>query len=108
MSEGHQPPPRMTGIISVSASILSSTVTSDEGIVMHTVGLKEAEERLAELIDEVANGEEVVITREDGTTFKIVRVAPMAPYPKFGSATGRVKMAEDFDEPLEDSQAYTP
>ena len=75
---------------------------------MRTVGLKEAEGRLAELIDEVANGEEVVITREDGTTFKIVPVAPMAPYPKFGSAKGFVKMAEDFDEPLEDFQAYAP
>ena len=75
---------------------------------MHTVRLKDAEGRLAELIDEVANGEEVVITREDGTTFKIVRIAPVAPYPKFGSAKGLVKMAGDFDEPLADFQAYAP
>jgi prevent-host-death family protein len=75
---------------------------------MHTVGLKEAAGRLAELIDEVAHGEEVVITREDGAAFKIVPIAPMAPYPKFGSAKGLVKMGEDFDEPLEDFQAYTP
>ena len=72
---------------------------------MHTVALKEAEGRLAELIDEVAKGEEVVIMREDGTTFKIIPVAVFAPYPKFGSAKGLVKMAEDFDEPLEDFQA---
>jgi antitoxin (DNA-binding transcriptional repressor) of toxin-antitoxin stability system len=40
-------------------------VTDDElwESVMHTVGLKEAAGRLAELIDEVASGEEVVITR---------------------------------------------
>ena len=75
---------------------------------MHTVGLKEAEGQLAELIDEVANGEEVMITREDGATFKIVRIAPMAPYPKFGSAKGLMKMAKNFDEPLADFQAYTP
>jgi prevent-host-death family protein len=75
---------------------------------MHTVGLQEAAGRLGELIDEVAQGEEVVITREDGAAFKIVPVAPMALYPKFGSAKGLVKMAEDFDEPLEDFQAYTP
>ena len=75
---------------------------------MHTVGLKEAAGRLAELIDEVASGEEVVITREDGATFKIVPVALMPPFPKFGSAKGLVKMTEDFDEPLEDFQAYTP
>ena len=50
---------------------------------MHTVGLKEAAGRLAELIDEVASGEEVVITRDDGATFKIIPVAPMPPFPKF-------------------------
>ena len=75
---------------------------------MHTVGLKEAAGRLAELIDEVAGGEEVVITREDGATFKIVPIALMPPSPKFGSAKGLVKMTEDFDEPLEDFQAYAP
>ena len=31
-----------------------------------------------------------------------------ASYPKFGSAEGLVKMTEDFDEPLENSQAYAP
>jgi antitoxin (DNA-binding transcriptional repressor) of toxin-antitoxin stability system len=56
----------------------------------------------------VAHGEEVIITREDGATFKIVPVAPIAPYPKFGSAKGLIKMSEGFDEPLEDLQAYTP
>ena len=75
---------------------------------MHTVGLKEAAERLAELIDEVASGEEVVITRDDGAIFKIVPVALMPPLPKFGSAKGQVKMREDFDEPLDDFQAYAP
>ena len=75
---------------------------------MHTVGLKEAAGRLAELIDEVAGGEEVVITREDGATFKIVPIALMPPSPKFGSAKGLVKMTEDFDEPLDDFQAYAP
>ena len=75
---------------------------------MHTVELKEAAGRLAELIDEVASGEEVVITREDGATFKIISVTPLPPSPTFGSAKGRVKMTEDFDEPLEDFQAYAP
>jgi prevent-host-death family protein len=75
---------------------------------MYTVALKEAEGRLAALLDEVAKGQEVVITREDGATFKIIPAAPLAPYPKFGSAKGLVHIAEDFDEPLEDFQAYAP
>lgn len=75
---------------------------------MHTVALQEAQGRLAELIAKVTSGEEVIITREDGTAFKIVPVTPIAPRPTFGSAKGLVKMAENFDEPLEDFQAYEP
>lgn len=37
---------------------------------MHQVNLKEAETQLAKLIEEAANGEEVVITRSDGTSFR--------------------------------------
>jgi prevent-host-death family protein len=73
---------------------------------MHRVDVKEAESRLAELIAEAAEGEEVVITRSDGASFRIVPIAE--PRPKFGSARGLVEMSEDFDEPLEDFEAYAP
>lgn len=73
---------------------------------MHRIDLKEAKNRLAELIAAAAGGEEVVITRSDGASFKIVPVA--GALPKFGSAKGLVEMSEDFDEPLEDFEAYTP
>lgn len=73
---------------------------------MHRVDLVEAEGHLAELIAEAADGEDVVITRSDGASFKIV---PVVGYrPKFGSARGLVEMSEDFDEPLEDFEAYAP
>jgi antitoxin (DNA-binding transcriptional repressor) of toxin-antitoxin stability system len=80
---------------------------------MHQVSLKEAEIRLAELIDEVAGGKEVVITRQDGASFKIVpllgsAIAPLGAIPKFGSARGSVKMSADFDEPLENFEEYAP
>jgi antitoxin (DNA-binding transcriptional repressor) of toxin-antitoxin stability system len=80
---------------------------------MHQVNLKEAETRLAELIDEVAGGEEVVIKRQDGASFKIVpllgnAIAPVKAIPKFGSARGLIKMSDDFDEPLEDFEEYAP
>jgi prevent-host-death family protein len=73
---------------------------------MHRVDLREAEGRLAELIAEAADGEDVVITRSDGASFKIVPVARSRP--KFGSARGLVEMSEDFDEPIEDFEAYAP
>ncbi|OWY69130.1 prevent-host-death protein [cyanobacterium TDX16] len=67
---------------------------------MHQINLKEAETRLAELIEEAASGEEVVITRSDGKSFKIVPLGTIEAIPKFGSAKGLVKMSDDFDAPL--------
>lgn len=75
---------------------------------MHQVNLQEAESCLAELIDEAASGEEVIITRNDGTSFKIVPLGVAGVRPKFGSARGLVKMSDDFDEPLEDFEEYAP
>ncbi|OKH51587.1 prevent-host-death protein [Calothrix sp. HK-06] len=67
---------------------------------MCKIDLKEAENCLAELIKEVANGKEVIITQSDGASFKIVLVTPEEPRPKFGSAKGLIEMSNDFDEPL--------
>jgi antitoxin (DNA-binding transcriptional repressor) of toxin-antitoxin stability system len=75
---------------------------------MQQVALKEAETRLAELIGMAAGGEEVVITKDDGSGFKIIPFPHNAPYPKFGSAQGLVEMSDDFDEPLQDFAEYVP
>ena len=75
---------------------------------MHKVNLQEAQNHLAELIEEAANGKEVIIFRNDGTSFQIIPVAVEKPYPKFGSARGLVEMSDDFDEPLEDFKEYAP
>lgn len=75
---------------------------------MHQVNLKEAEIRLAELIEEAAGGEEVIIMRNDGTSFKIVPIDAVKATPKFGSAKGLVRMSDDFDEPLEEFEEYSP
>jgi antitoxin (DNA-binding transcriptional repressor) of toxin-antitoxin stability system len=75
---------------------------------MEHVALKEAEGRLAELIGLAANGEEVVITKEDGSGFKIIPLSNERPSPKFGSASGLFEMSNDFDEPLDDFKDYMP
>ncbi len=76
--------------------------------VMHELALKEAESRLAELVAEVADGVDVVITRDDGAAFKLVPLEPTEPRPRFGSARGLIEIADGFDEPLEDFKAYEP
>lgn len=73
--------------------------------MMHQFNLKESETQLAKLI--AAGGEEVIITRSDGASFKIVPISAVGAIPKFGSAKGCVKMSDDFDEPLE-FEEYAP
>jgi prevent-host-death family protein len=68
---------------------------------------------LAQLIEEAAHGEEVIITRNGGWAFKIVpirqpeQVQQPEQGPKAGSAKGLIKMSDDFDEPLE-FEDYVP
>ena len=72
-----------------------------------TVRIDEAQERLPELIEEAADGGDVVIARGDGTRFRIVPVAEQAPRPVFGSAKGLIEMSDDFDDPVPGFEPYT-
>jgi antitoxin (DNA-binding transcriptional repressor) of toxin-antitoxin stability system len=72
---------------------------------MASISVEEAQDRLPELMDDAAEGEEVVIARADGSAFRLVPVE-MAPRPRFGSARGLFTMADDFDAPLEDFREY--
>ncbi|HEX8360380.1 MAG TPA: hypothetical protein VF613_09745 [Longimicrobium sp.] len=72
---------------------------------MHKVYVEEAQARLAELIEEAAEGREVVIAHGNGTAVRLVPVQPDA-RPRFGSARGMFSIADDFDEPLDDFAPY--
>lgn len=72
---------------------------------MSTVSVADAQYRLPELMERAAAGEEILITREDGTRVRLVPVDP-ATQPRFGSARGMFTMADDFDAPLEEFQPY--
>jgi prevent-host-death family protein len=64
-------------------------------------------ERLSELIEEAMAGNEVLITKEERP---LARLVPASEAPRksrtFGSAKGLIKIADDFDEPLEDFREY--
>lgn len=79
---------------------------------MYKVALNEATTQLAKLIEDVARGEDVIITRPDGAAFRLVPVPTdiTAPKlgPKFGSAQGLIRIADDFDEPIEGFEDYMP
>ncbi len=75
---------------------------------MYEIALQDASVQFAEIINDVAHGDEVRIRRDDGKVFKIVLVHTQPPFPKFGSARGLIEIADDFDEPLEDFREYMP
>jgi prevent-host-death family protein len=66
-----------------------------------SVGVHEAKTHLSRLLEDVAAGEDVVITRRGKA------VATLGPPPKleariFGTDRGRVWVSDDFDSPLPD------
>lgn len=63
------------------------------------VGVHEAKTHLSRLLDDVAAGEEVVITRRGE---EVVTLVPRQPRPKreLGTDRGLFSVPDDFDEPL--------
>nr|VFK44637.1 MAG: prevent-host-death family protein [Candidatus Kentron sp. TC] len=73
---------------------------------MLNVDMTEAGNRLPELITQSISGSEIVITRDGRPVAKLVALAGPERKRRFGSAKGLVKIADDFDEPLEDFRGY--
>ncbi len=72
-----------------------------------TVNVHEAKTHLSRLLEQVAQGEEVVIAKSGRPVARLVAVKGQVGRREPGSARGRVKMSEDFDAPLpEDIQSY--
>jgi prevent-host-death family protein len=72
---------------------------------MNRFSVADAQVHLTELLDRAAAGEEILITRENGTGVQLVPVGP-SQGPRFGSARGMFSMDVDFDAPLEDFRPY--
>jgi prevent-host-death family protein len=75
-------------------------------MVMSTVSLPEAQAKLAELIEGLSAGEEVVITRNNLPVARLVPARPRTPR-QLGTLRGTVRhMDPDFDAPLDEFQEY--
>jgi prevent-host-death family protein len=75
---------------------------------MTTVTLAEAQAHLPELLDKVAAGEEIVITRGDEPLAQVVPIRKAKPRPQFGSCKGMLTIVSDDDEHLEHFKEYMP
>jgi prevent-host-death family protein len=73
-----------------------------------TVTLEEAKARLAELIGQLAPGDEIIITQENRPLAKLVPTAESRPRPQFGSCKGMLTVVADDDEHLEHFKEYMP
>lgn len=76
----------------------------------HYVRLEDAVNSFSLLIQKVLKGEEVFITENQKPIVKLVSVSTALAKPKklikAGSAKGLIKIAANFDEPLEDFREY--
>ena len=76
---------------------------------MPTVTIEEAQAKLRELIDGLAPGEEVIITRNQRPVAKLVgQHRPMRKPCRPGSAKGKLVILTEDDAHLEDFKEYMP
>ena len=73
---------------------------------MSRIELSEAKRQLGTLIDVALSSEEVLITQDHQPVLKLARVTKATGPRKAGSAKGLIKLASDFDAPLEHFQPY--
>jgi len=79
-----------------------------------TIPLEQAQQQLAQLIERLAAGEELVITLGGKPVARLVPEAKTNGAPKapakadrvLGSARGRIHISDDFDAPLDEFREY--
>ena len=68
------------------------------------IGAFEAKTRLSEILDRVDRGQVYVITKRGRPVAELRPIAGTGL--RFGANAGRIRMADDFDAPLEDFKDY--
>ena len=70
------------------------------------VNMHEAKTRLSKLVALSLEGEEVIIAINNQPAVRLEPVRPQVEERKLGTLKGKIKMADDFDEPLDDFKGY--
>ena len=73
---------------------------------MLQVNVHQAKTNLSKLIQKVLDGEEVIIARGNQPVVKMVLIENLVPTRQLGTAKGKIKISDDFGEPLEDFKEY--
>jgi prevent-host-death family protein len=81
-------------------------VYSDRLGLMKQVNMYEAKTHFSLLVAEALRGEDVVVARNGKPLVRLVPVKARKPSDAFGMDRGKVWIAPDFDEPLEEFEEY--
>lgn len=71
-----------------------------------TIGAFEAKTRFSELLEKARQGTIFVVTRRGKAVAKLGPCEAGPGHPVFGSARGRVRLADDFEDPLPEMADY--
>ncbi len=69
---------------------------------MPMVNTHEAKTHLSRLLDQVQNGEEVIIARSGKPVARLVAIQSVVGHRQLGKDEGLVEISDDFDAPLPD------
>jgi len=75
---------------------------------MQTLTVQEAQRHLAEIVDRLAPGEEVVLTRDNRPVARIVAGPGEKPRPVPGRGKGMLTILSEDDDHLKDFAEYMP
>lgn len=67
---------------------------------MEEVNVYDAKTHLSRLINRAEAGEEIVITRHGRPVARLIPIVKQGQPRKLGSLRGKVRMSDDFDQPL--------
>jgi antitoxin (DNA-binding transcriptional repressor) of toxin-antitoxin stability system len=75
---------------------------------MTTISIAEASSRLDELVDQLAPGEEIELTRGKNTVARLIKNGTQKQARQFGLGKGKLTIVADDDEHLEHFRDYMP
>jgi prevent-host-death family protein len=73
---------------------------------MLNIDINQAKQNFPELIEKTVSNGEVIITKDGQPIVKMVPLTKPKKERKLGTAKGLIKMADDFDQPIDDFKDY--
>lgn len=74
---------------------------------MTTIEIEQAILQITKLLENAAQGEDIIITRNDEPLVKLSSIKPLKKRPPlFGSDKNIISISDDFDQPLSDFDEY--